>query len=76
MEDIYVSSEAMKKVKEIAFDQMRADFLKEEKPKNGYRVFVPAFKRHICIGLLTVILAKGDEVKEVVGDEAFDYSEE
>ncbi len=73
--EIDITERAMEEVKEIAFVQMRADFLKEGKPKNGYRVFVPGFKKHICIGLPTVILAKGDEVKEVVGLEAFEYAE-
>ncbi len=75
MKDIYVSKEAMEEVEEIAFKEMRADFLKEEKPKNGYRVFVPEYKRHVCMGLPSVILAKGDEVKEITGFEAFEYSE-
>ena len=59
-------------IQELAFD-LKASSVKRGKDWNGYKVFVPVYRKRCIIGLPYVILVKGDEARISTEEESFAY---
>ena len=52
---------------------LHGDGFKRGEDWNGYKVFVPVYKKETYIGYPLVVLAKGDEVRVSTVDESLEY---
>lgn len=62
----------LKKTEEL-IKQLHGDGFKMGKDWNGYKVFVPVYKKETYVGYPLVVLAKGDEVRVSTIDESLEY---